>query len=384
MGGKYNTIFNERISRTAIVGCYSCTINDDSKQSLIAASRSSVSGDSYQSITLSCDNSRHLLSPTGKNTALFCSSDSDILGTSRNCALMSSTSCDIDDSTQCNILSSNNSEINQANYGSIIASRLCQIQGSSSQSAFISSGNSFSPGITNNAKNCTIIASRSCSFGNNINCAAIIGCDQIQNQGDYSAVMAYFGGTFSYTYTLTAKDICYTSWSMVSDRDEKKNIVPVESDENLIEKICQVPIYRYRFKNEDSTKQLKEGFIAQDVQNIFSDLVSQEHVTYKHIYRKSPTDKIWYHKEDDSPIDLTSIDINTVKFDKNDPLKAKYGYLLKNEKLRIRTRDLETILIMGIQKMVTDYKKSVDTLSKLKLRYEKIMTIHRSKLKKKT
>jgi len=63
-----------------------------------------------------------------------------------------------------------------------------------------------------------------------------------------------------------------SNWDFTSDRKLKKDIVDVEP---LLERTLQVPVRRYRWKHEDADAKHKLGVIAQEVQPLFPDLVTQ-------------------------------------------------------------------------------------------------------------
>jgi hypothetical protein len=63
-----------------------------------------------------------------------------------------------------------------------------------------------------------------------------------------------------------------SNWDFDSDRRLKKDIVDAES---MLERALKLSIRRYRWKDEDSTGKHKLGVIAQEVQPLFPDLVSE-------------------------------------------------------------------------------------------------------------
>lgn len=63
-----------------------------------------------------------------------------------------------------------------------------------------------------------------------------------------------------------------SNWDFNSDRRLKKDIVDVEP---MLERALQVPIRRYRWKDEESSSKHKLGVIAQEVQPLFPDLVTE-------------------------------------------------------------------------------------------------------------
>ena len=63
-----------------------------------------------------------------------------------------------------------------------------------------------------------------------------------------------------------------SNWDFNSDRRLKKDIVDAES---MLERALKLSIRRYRWKDEDATSKHKLGVIAQEVQPLFPDLVSE-------------------------------------------------------------------------------------------------------------
>jgi hypothetical protein len=63
-----------------------------------------------------------------------------------------------------------------------------------------------------------------------------------------------------------------SNWDFSSDRRLKKDIVDVES---MLDRALKLPIRRYRWKDEDSTAKHKLGVIAQEVQELFPDMVGE-------------------------------------------------------------------------------------------------------------
>lgn len=63
-----------------------------------------------------------------------------------------------------------------------------------------------------------------------------------------------------------------SNWDFGSDRRLKKDIVDVES---MLDRALKVQIRRYRWKDEDSTAKHKLGVIAQEVQELFPDMVGE-------------------------------------------------------------------------------------------------------------
>jgi hypothetical protein len=64
-----------------------------------------------------------------------------------------------------------------------------------------------------------------------------------------------------------------SSWTGVSDRRLKDNIVSISENEGL-SSIMQLDPVHYNWKNTETTQDIQAGFIAQDIQAIFPDLVS--------------------------------------------------------------------------------------------------------------
>jgi hypothetical protein len=81
-----------------------------------------------------------------------------------------------------------------------------------------------------------------------------------------------YGGN---THNSGTREVRYDgdgNWDFYSDRKLKKDIVDAEP---MLDRALQVQIRRYRWKDEEETAKHKLGVIAQEVQPLFPDLVSQ-------------------------------------------------------------------------------------------------------------
>lgn len=81
-----------------------------------------------------------------------------------------------------------------------------------------------------------------------------------------------YGGN---THNSGTREVRYdgdSNWDFYSDRKLKKDIVDAEP---MLDRALQVQIRRYRWKDEDETAKHKLGVIAQEVQPLFPDLVSE-------------------------------------------------------------------------------------------------------------
>ena len=63
-------------------------------------------------------------------------------------------------------------------------------------------------------------------------------------------------------------------YTALSDRNKKKDIIPLTP---VLNSIMQLPAYRYRYKDADANSRLSIGFMAQDVQPFFPELVYQRY-----------------------------------------------------------------------------------------------------------
>lgn len=78
----------------------------------------------------------------------------------------------------------------------------------------------------------------------------------------------YAGGN-TYTHTLTINSAGNPVWAAISDRRVKENITTINS---LLPQVLQLEMKNYNYKGlEDSTR----GFIAQEVQKIFPEMVQE-------------------------------------------------------------------------------------------------------------
>ena len=93
---------------------------------------------------------------------------------------------------------------------------------------------------------------------------------ELRDHAGTGALRLYrYSNGFGYHHTLTINAAGNPSWIHVSDRRTKENIV---NTEQVLPKVRQLQLKKYNYiGNENETT----GFIAQDVQTVFPDLVSE-------------------------------------------------------------------------------------------------------------
>lgn len=83
-----------------------------------------------------------------------------------------------------------------------------------------------------------------------------------------------YSGGFAYYHTLTINDAGTPVWSAVSDRNAKYDII--DSDE-VLPRLSKIQLKKYKYKGSEIET---TGFIAQDVQAAFPDLVEENEDGY--------------------------------------------------------------------------------------------------------
>jgi hypothetical protein len=102
-------------------------------------------------------------------------------------------------------------------------------------------------------------------------------------EGDTSRWVDFWRGPLAFYFTMvgpsgqssSSRTVSYdgdSNWDFASDRKLKNDIVDAEP---MLDRALQVQIRRYRWKDEDKNAKHKLGVIAQEVQPLFPDLVSE-------------------------------------------------------------------------------------------------------------
>ncbi len=106
---------------------------------------------------------------------------------------------------------------------------------------------------------------------------------RLRDDHDINRYVDWWRGTGGFTFTMVGanshnsgtRNVTYdgdANWDFSSDLRLKKDIVEAEP---MLERALRVPIRRYRWKDEDVSAKHKLGVIAQEVQPLFPDLVTE-------------------------------------------------------------------------------------------------------------
>ena len=181
---------------------------------------------------------------------------------------------------------------------SAIASSSCYIYYNTTNSALLSSSNSK---CSSGSSQVAIIASQGSKIGANTN-SAIIGCT---------------GGTYlGSNDTVVVENLLWSKLTNVSDKREKKNIIPAPEIPDLLERVKKVNSYQFRFKKETPLHQPHIGFIAQELGKEFPMTINES----------------------------------------KDPEKM----------LSINFKNLGSIIWMSLQELIKDYNKNLEELKNIK------------------
>tara|TARA_R100001163_G_C5062020_1_gene199009 strand:- start:54 stop:2363 length:2310 start_codon:yes stop_codon:yes gene_type:complete len=380
--------------------------------SIIGSENSSVSGN-FSSIT----NSKYGASIAGDFCFANYSRGSSITNASATyCSIFGSTDCEISAPIRCStIMNSDDSNIYDLgiglrNYNMILSgddlsyignSRFSQIMGSKESfisstgraqfSSIISSGYSEISG-SDTPRESSILASNNCSIkfdarngfivaskysqiadstsASNGFRSSIIACKgsnvtPMVNAGSYCSIIGSSSpGTTSIaagtSFRMRVRQIRYTNLNCISDKRNKKEILPVEEDKEILEKIKNVKTYTFRMKDENPMIPVSRGFIAQEVEELFPHFIDKEAINKVNVIK---TNGIWKKEKDNK-----TISTSTKIYFNNENNEQDKGYILETTDLNHLTIDsyfVSCLLWKGIQMIGKRKEKLEENILKM-------------------
>jgi hypothetical protein len=214
------------------------------------------------------------------------------------------------------------------------------------------------------ARNSVIIASDNCAITGTSE-MAIIGCNDVTVSANNAAVIGCVGGTYnnSTSYTVRVREIRAYTFSMISDRREKKDIEELEMDPQILDRIQELPLAEFKFKTDSEAHNTRRGFIAQDAQKVFPELVIDKNLNYQKVYRKTQSSEEWFiDSKYTKPLSKTT---SNIEIKDDDP---KVGTLTIDETpeyLSINTETLSSLIFKGIKVLTKDYRQNYAILKDL-------------------
>jgi hypothetical protein len=150
-----------------------------------------------------------------------------------------------------------------------------------------------------------LAATNNCNIGENTTLAAIISCHNSTNDVDES---------------LMVNEICSMGTSLISDQNLVKNIsiCPTGTVGELFPKVLALKTHQYCFKSEDDNAPMRRGFLAQEVQTQFPEMV-KTNFRRKHQTRKNDNG-IWV----DNLNNAVDTEIYTIVVDNEHPNMGFY------------------------------------------------------------
>lgn len=204
-----------------------------------------------------------------------------------NTCTNSSKYCHISASSDCDITSTNSA------YSHIIGSESCVISATGpTRTGIISSKNCE---ISGNATNSEIMACESCTIPA-VNQSSIIACDGVTNSGNYSAVICGNGSAFnnSADYACRVPTLSYNTLTVLSDKKLKKDIQKIVPEDEIFDRVMNLKTKEFHFNHQDERLPKTRGFIAQEVLELFPNVVRDNQV------KRIPVEKVnnnWIRKD---------------------------------------------------------------------------------------
>lgn len=331
-------------SDTCVISAYSCTVvcgngdTDNSLSTLICASKNSYMTNRRAITTASSNIPLHdindgLGTPTISNSSI------------NNC-IISSDNVDVSISGSFNAGSANFCSF----YRTVVMS---------SEDITLDVNHSASSSILQDIRTVAVVASKECEVSGTDNEArkSIISSGYCTVRGVRSAIIGCNGININADDTVRVNDLLYTSLNKISDINLKKDVELFENIPDLMEKLSKIATYKFRFKNESKYHKSHLGFIAQELLEIFPELVETKE---KHSKMVNFKNGLWYHNDGS----LAPNDVE-IMVDLENSLSGSYQYLEDKEYLTINYGNLSVALWKAIQilsKNLLEKEKRVDDM----------------------
>lgn len=347
-------------SNSALFSSDTCNING--KNSVITASNTCIinTGCSYD-VIMSCKD----CSMSSSNKFSFLSSSLNSTITNNYAAINASNNCTI--AQQFNrIVASGNCSINSSpsNHNFIFSCDNCDISTANcNRTSFIASSDSTVNSSTVN--NSIILASSNCNLSN-ASQMAIIGCDNVTCSANNAAIIGCQGITYNNntSYSVVVRQIRANTFTMkVSDIRDKKNVEVVEmNDDQILEKVAKLPVSEFKLKRDSNLDKVKRGFIAQEAQQIFPEIVVEDNLNYQKVYRADIESNEWF-----TDINLT----NKVEDDRSIEVNGENSLIgmsmkkNKSEYLSIDNGELTSLIFKVLHNLKSEYRQKHQILTDL-------------------
>ncbi len=261
-------------------------------------------------------------------------------------------------------------------YTSMLGSAGCRIEQQLKQSSIIASENSRldgsgTAGFFDKLRQHAIISSYNCEWYSRSTgpkyTNAMISCSGIKNGATtVNSATACIATNFTETTSQSVRVTTIRAGTCVSPSDQrlKKDIKHAEPYSDLINKIAKANIYRFYFKIENQLHEPHIGFIAQEMQLLFPEMVKDKF--YEQIYVEK-RDNIWYNKDDNKKVPSDKVDkirfhevSNSINLkeknnEKNNKKNMAYSYVeeINSDDLTIDGKYYSSILWEGFNEIIS-------------------------------
>jgi len=191
-----------------------------------------------------------------------------------------------------------------------------------------------------------LFGTSNCIINNGTKNAGILCAKNITNDVDESVIF---------------NEVCNMSINIMSDQNLKKDIqqCPSVNSSTQFSKFMAVNTFEYKFKNDDDSAPMRRGFIAQNVQSQFPELVKTTYQKESIVYKDSNNNWI------DENENIVDTNMHSIIIDSEHPDKGKYYTTMNRKNICIDSIAMFETLWVTIQKLIEEnenLKARVDNL----------------------